>query len=180
MKKLFAVVATIASLFVVTNAFAADIEVTDGWAKASKGMVRNGAAFFDIVNHGDADRVVAAHSDIAERTELHTHIMENNVMKMREVQGGVEVPMHGTVHFKPGGYHVMFIGLNEPLEEGQKIDITLDFEKAGEVPVTIDVVNTMSMGPKGGAGMDHGNMNHGDMKHDGSGKAEGKMKMNSN
>ena len=58
MKKLFAIVATVASLFVVTNAFAADIEVKDAWAKASKGMVRNGAAFFDVVNSGAADRLV--------------------------------------------------------------------------------------------------------------------------
>ncbi|WP_417836810.1 copper chaperone PCu(A)C [Thalassospira tepidiphila] len=165
MKKLFAIVATVASLFIVTNAFAADIEVKDAWAKASKGMVRNGAAFFDVVNTGTADRIVSVRSDLAERTELHTHIMENNVMKMREVQGGVEVPMHGSVQFKPGSYHVMFIGLNKPLEEGEKIDITLEFEKAGDVPVTIDVLNTMAMGPNGGAGMGHGH---------------GKMKMNSN
>ncbi|KXJ57250.1 MAG: hypothetical protein AXW12_06635 [Thalassospira sp. Nap_22] len=165
MKKLFAIVATIASLFIVTNAFAADIEVKDAWAKASKGMVRNGAAFFDVVNTGAADRIVSVRSDLAERTELHTHIMENNVMKMREVQGGVEVPMQGSVQFKPGSYHVMFIGLNKPLEEGEKIDITLEFENAGDVPVTIDVLNTMAMGPNGGAGMGHGH---------------GKMKMNSN
>lgn len=161
MKKLFAVVATVASLFIVTNAFAADIEVKDAWAKASKGMVRNGAAFFDVVNSGAADRLVGVRSDLADRTELHSHIMENNVMKMRQVQGGVEVPMHGSVHFKPGSYHVMFIGLNEALEEGQKVDITLEFEKAGDVPVTIDVLNTMSMGPKGKAGTGHG---HGSMK----------------
>ncbi|MBO6578089.1 MAG: copper chaperone PCu(A)C [Thalassospira sp.] len=165
MKKLFAIVATIASLFIVTNAFAADIEVKDAWAKASKGMVRNGAAFFDVVNAGAADRIVSVRSDLAERTELHTHIMENNVMKMRQVQGGVDVPMHGSVQFKPGSYHIMFIGLNKPLEEGEKIDITLEFEKAGDVPVTIDVLNTMAMGPNGGAGMGHGH---------------GKMKMNSN
>lgn len=161
MKKLFAVVATVASLFIVTNAFAADIEVKDAWAKASKGMVRNGAAFFDVVNSGAADRLVGVRSDLADRTELHSHIMENNVMKMRQVQGGVEVPMNGSVHFKPGSYHVMFIGLNEALEEGQKVDITLEFEKAGDVPVTIDVLNTMSMGPKGKAGTGHG---HGSMK----------------
>ncbi|MBC06711.1 copper chaperone PCu(A)C [Thalassospira sp.] len=171
MKKLFAIVATVASLFVVTNAFAADIEVKDAWAKASKGMVRNGAAFFDVINSGDADRIVGVRSDLADRTELHTHIMENNVMKMREVQGGVEVPMHGSVHFKPGSYHVMFIGLNKALEEGQKIDITLEFEKAGDIPVTIDVLNTMSMGPNGGAGMGHG-MGHG--------QKQNKMQMNSN
>ncbi len=161
MKKLFAIFATVASLFIVTNAFAADIEVKDAWAKASKGMVRNGAAFFDVVNSGAADRLVGVRSDLADRTELHSHIMENNVMKMRQVQGGVEVPMHGSVHFKPGSYHVMFIGLNEALEEGQKVDITLEFEKTGDVPVTIDVLNTMSMGPKSRAGTGHG---HGSMK----------------
>lgn len=165
MKKLFAIVATLASLFVVTNAFAADIEIKDAWAKASKGMVRNGAAFFDVVNHGGPDRIVGVRSKLADRTELHTHIMENNVMKMREVKGGVEVPMHGTVHFKPGSYHVMFIGLNKALEEGQKIDIVLELEKAGDIPVTIDVLNTMAMGPKGGKGMDHGHDHGHDHDH---------------
>lgn len=158
MKKLFAVIATVASLFVAGQAIAADIEIKDAWTKASIGKVRNGAAFFTVMNHGmTADRIVGVRSDLAEKTELHTHIMENNVMKMREVEGGVDVPMHGEVMFKPGSYHVMMIGLKAPLKQGEMVTVTLEFEKAGDVPVMINVMDAMAKGP---AGMDHGTMEH--------------------
>ncbi|MCC9624297.1 copper chaperone PCu(A)C [Thalassospira sp. MA62] len=162
MKKLFAVLATVASLFVVTSAFAADIEISNAWTKASIGQVRNGAAFFTVKNHGAADRIVGVRSDLADKTELHTHIMENDVMKMRQVEGGVDVPMHGDVMFKPGSYHVMLIGLHKPLEEGEMVNVTLEFENAGDVPVMINVMDAMSKGPDGIMG----GMDHGDMKHD--------------
>ena len=158
MKKLFAVIATVASLFVAGQAIAADIEIKDAWSKASIGKVRNGAAFFTVTNNSmTADRIVGVRSDLAEKTELHTHIMENNVMKMREVEGGVDVPMHGEVMFKPGSYHVMMIGLKAPLKQGEMVSITLEFEKAGDVPVMINVMDAMAKGP---TGMDHGNMEH--------------------
>ena len=160
MKKLFAVLATVMSLFVVTNAFAADIEIKDAWSKASIGQVRNGAAFFNVVNHGMADRIVGVRSDLADKTELHTHIMENNVMKMRKVEGGVEVPMQGEVMFKPGSYHVMLIGLKKPLEQGEMVKVTLEFEKAGDVPVMIHVMDAKAKGPAGMGSMNHGGMNH--------------------
>ncbi|MBN8198081.1 copper chaperone PCu(A)C [Thalassospira povalilytica] len=162
MKKLFAVLATLASLFVVTNAFAADIEIKDAWAKASLGQVRNGAAFLTVVNHGGADRIIGVRSDLADKTELHTHIMANNVMKMRQVEGGIDVPMHGEVLFKPGSYHVMMMGLKKPLEQGEMIQVTLEFEKAGDIPVMIHVMDAMAKGP---AGMDHGQMDHNQMEH---------------
>lgn len=163
MKKLFAVLATVASLFVVTNAFAGDIEIKDAWSKASIGQVPNGAAFFTVVNSGDADRIVGVRSDLAEKTELHTNIMENNIMKMRQVEGGIDVPMDGEVQFKPGSYHVMMIGLKNPLEEGKMIQMTLEFEKAGDVPVMIHVMDGMAKGPSGMDSMDGGKMDHGDM-----------------
>lgn len=158
MKKLFAVVATIASLFVATSAFAADIEIKDAWTKASLGQVRNGAAFFKVENNGAADRIIGVRSDLAEKTELHTHIMKDNVMKMRQVEGGVDVPMHGGVMFKPGSYHVMMMGLKKPLEEGEMINVTLEFEKAGDVPVMIQVLGPLAKGPAGMGEMDHGKM----------------------
>ncbi|MBX2829642.1 MAG: copper chaperone PCu(A)C [Rhodospirillales bacterium] len=169
MKKLFAVIATLASLFTVSNAFAADIEIKDAWAKASIGQVRNGAAFFQVINSGPADRIIGVRSDLADRTELHTHIMENNVMKMREVQGGVEVPMHGGVLFQPGSYHVMLIGLKKPLVEGEMVSVTLEFEKAGDIPLMIEVVAPMGKGP---SGTGHGHMGQ---DHMGQGQVPGHM-----
>ena len=117
MKKLFAVITTLAGLFAATQAFAADIEIRDAWAKASLGKVPNGAAFLTVENTGMADRIVGVKSELADKTELHTHIMDNNVMKMRPVEGGIDVPMHGEVMFKPGSYHIMLIGLHKPLED---------------------------------------------------------------
>ncbi len=162
--------ATIASLFVATTAFAADIEIKDAWSKASLGQVRNGVAFLTVVNHGDADRVVGVRSDLANKTELHTHTMTDNVMKMHKVEGGIDVPMHGTVMFKPGSYHVMLMGLKKPLAEGEMIKVTLEFEKAGDVPVMINVLDALAKGPAGMGDMDHGSMDHdkmddGDMDH---------------
>lgn len=167
MKKLFAVLATVASLFVASSAFAADIEIRDAWAKASMGQVRNGAAFMTVINHGGPDRIVGVRSDLADKTELHTHIMTNNVMKMRRVEGGIDVPMHDKVLFKPGSYHVMFIGLKKPFKEGETVHVTLEFEKAGDVPVMIKIMNPMA---KGAGGMDHGKMKHHGDDHDGHGK----------
>ncbi|WP_349593773.1 copper chaperone PCu(A)C [Thalassospira sp. NFXS8] len=131
----------VAGIAVALPAFAGDITISDAWAKESIGRVPNGAAFFVIHNDGGADKIVGATSDLADRTELHTHIMENNVMKMRRVEGGVDVPANGELAFKPGSYHVMMLDLHEPLKAGQHVALTLQFEKAGEVPVEVAVIS---------------------------------------
>ncbi|WP_245835236.1 copper chaperone PCu(A)C [Thalassospira mesophila] len=131
----------VAGIVTALPAFAGDITISDAWAKESIGRVPNGAAFFIIHNAGAADKIVGATSDLADRTELHTHIMENNVMKMRRVEGGVDVPASGELAFKPGSYHVMFLDLHTPLKAGQHIPLTLQFEKAGDVPVDVDVIS---------------------------------------
>lgn len=157
--KSFMTVVAALTLLVSAPAFAdhdhaakGDIHIAGAWAKASIGQVPNGAAFMTIENAGAADRVVAATSDIADRTELHTHLMENNVMKMRQVDG-IDVPMHGSVMLEPGSYHVMLLGLHAPLVEGDEVSITLEFEKAGTMTVPVKVVSPKESAPMGG--MDH-------------------------
>jgi copper(I)-binding protein len=131
------------------------------WARASAGPVHNGAAYLTVHNSGAADSLVAVSGDVAERVELHTHLMEGDVMKMRRVEA-VEVPAHGMAALEPGGFHVMLIGLAQPLKEGQHFPLTLTFRDAGEVAVEVKVEAVGSMGP---AGAGHGTMEHGTMDH---------------
>lgn len=156
------------SLAAVTSATAhemkfADFTIEHPWARASAGPARNSAAFMTIRNAGAADRLVAAAGDVAERVELHTHIMEGDIMRMRQVEA-VEVPANGTAILRPGSFHVMLIGLAGPLKEGDSFPLTLTFEKAGEVTLEVSVEAIGSMGAEGmDHGMGQGNMNHGDM-----------------
>jgi len=136
------------------------MQIEHPWARASAGPVRNGAAFLVIHNSGDADRLVAVAGEVAERVELHTHIMENDVMKMRRVEA-IEVPADGMVALQPGGFHIMMLGLALPLEEGGHFPLTLTFEKAGSITVEVAVAGVGSMGPaaaQGSGTMDHGTM----------------------
>lgn len=148
-KKLFAAMIAAAGIFVAVQAQAGTIEISDIWVKASIGKAPNSAAFFIVTNKGPADKIVDVTSDLAKRTELHTHIMENNIMKMRRVAGGVDVPANGSVAFKPGSYHVMLIGLHAPLKVGEKVSFTLHFQNAGDVPVTADVKPALGMNTHG-------------------------------
>ena len=139
------------------------IAVMDPYARVSSPVAKSGAAFMEIANHGDTDdRLVAASSPAAARVELHTHIDDGNgVMLMREVEDGFAIPAGESHTLQRGGDHVMFMGLNQPLEQGQEITVTLVFEEAGEVEVAIPVDNER-MDAHGDH--DHGH-EHGDHSH---------------
>ena len=138
------------------------LKIDHPWARASAGPARNSAAFMTIHNAGDADRLVAAAADVSERVELHTHMMEGDVMKMRQVEA-IEVPAGGMAELQPGGFHVMLIGLKAPLKEGEHFPLTLTFEKAGEMTLEVTVEAITSMGGGMNQGSGHGTMNHGTM-----------------
>ncbi len=151
MMKRFALAAALV-LGLSTPSWAGDITVENVWARASAGMARAGAAFMTIKNTGDADKLVSARANVSKATELHTHIHDNGVMKMRQVP---EIAVaKGMTMLQPGGLHVMFMGLNEPLKEGTKFPLTLVFEKAGEMTVDVMVKKAGEMG----MGMQHGKM----------------------
>lgn len=100
---------------------------------------RQGAGFMTIRNTGAvADRLVAATSPVAGRVELHTHLRDGDVMRMRPVQD-IPVPAGGSATLQPGGLHLMFMGLNRPLVAGETIPVTLRFAEAGEVTVQLRV-----------------------------------------
>jgi copper(I)-binding protein len=81
-------------------------------------------------------RVVSASSDVSKVTELHTHIHDNGVMRMRRVKY-IEIPAHGTVALQPGGYHVMLIGLKHPLKPGDPVHIDLTLDDGEVVPIDL-------------------------------------------
>jgi len=139
------------------HAMPAKVKVMNAWARATPGLVKNGGAYFTAVNGGgQADRIIGVSSDMASRTELHTHLNDNGVMRMRQVKDGIEVPPGGKVTFKPGGYHIMFIGLKKPFKKGDSFPVTIVFEKAGKQTVNVSVKTVGAM---------DGGMKH-DMKHD--------------
>ena len=102
-------------------------------------MGANGAAYMIIKNTGDtADKLLRAESQVSEVVELHISEMNDGVMKMRQVEY-IEAPAGGQAELKPGGLHIMLIGLKQDLVEGESIDITLYFEEAGKVRVSAEV-----------------------------------------
>ncbi|TAN71984.1 MAG: copper chaperone PCu(A)C [Magnetospirillum sp.] len=127
-----------ALLLLGTQAHAADIEVVAPFMRAAPVTGGNGAAFLAITNHGGEDRLIGAQSGISKTVELHVHVKDGDIYRMRKVDA-IAVPMHGKVELKPGGDHVMFIGLLAPVKEGTKVPLTLVFEKAGKVTVEVPV-----------------------------------------
>lgn len=121
-----------------------NLTVSGAFARASPMMAQAGAGFMIITNAGEADKLVAAKSDISEVVELHTHIEENGMKAMRKVDF-IDVPANGSVELKPGSYHVMFINLKERLQQGATVNVTLTFEKAGDVAVTLPVMGPGAM-----------------------------------
>lgn len=115
------------------------IQVEQAWARASAGQARTGAAYMTLVNHGQAaDRLVKVASMVAEKTELHSHVMDGDVMRMRPI-AAVEVNPGEPSVLKPGGLHVMLIGLKAPLKAGGSFMLDLTFEKAGTIQVKVAI-----------------------------------------
>jgi periplasmic copper chaperone A len=113
--------------------------VSDAWARSSPMLERAGAAYLVIQNNGAAeDRLLSVESDVARTIELHETKEMNGMMQMSPVPN-ILVPAGGKAELKPGGFHVMLIGLNRELKAGDKIQLTLNFEKAGKIPVTAEV-----------------------------------------
>jgi copper(I)-binding protein len=128
MKKLLALLFFFAALPAL-----AQVQIDKPWARATPPGATVGGGYMTIKNAGAADKLVAASSPAAAKVELHVHINDNGVMKMREVPGGYDIPAKGSFELKPGGAHLMFMNLKAPLKEGDKVPVTLKFEKAGEV-----------------------------------------------
>lgn len=112
------------------------LKVGHPWARATPRGASVGAGYLTVTNTGKtADRLVGGETDAAKRFELHKMTMDNGVMKMRPLRNGLEIKPGQTVTLKPGGYHVMLVGLRKPLVKGEHVEATLRFEKAGTLHV---------------------------------------------
>src|SRR6516225_5780232 len=121
------------------------LQVSNAWARATPAKAENGVAFVTIQSPAP-DRLVSALSPVAKKAELHTMEMAGMVMKMRPL-AGLDIPAGQPVTLKPGGEHIMLMGLNGPLREGQSFPLTLTFEKAGAREVTVPVGKAGAAGP---------------------------------
>jgi copper(I)-binding protein len=124
-------------------------KVEAAWARPTVAGQGAGGGFLKITGGATADKLLSASADVSKAVELHTMEMDGNVMRMRQIPA-IDVPAGGTVELKPGGRHVMFMGLTQPLKAGTRFPLTLRFEKAGEVKVDMEIA---AQAPGGAAPM---------------------------
>jgi hypothetical protein len=138
-----------------SNALSEDVKsvsITKAWARATPGGATVGAAYGEIRNDGaEADTLVSATSPAAGRVEIHTHAHEDGVMKMRRLEK-LEIPAKGSVTLAPGGHHIMLFDLAGPLKAGDRLSLTLTFEKAGALSAEAEVAAVGAAGPGAVAG----------------------------
>lgn len=130
---------------------AGTLTIEQPWSRVTPSGAKVAGGYLRITNTGSAsDRLIGGTFPLAGRVEVHEMSMQDNVMRMKQIEGGLEIKPGATVELKPGSYHLMFMELKEPLKEGQVLKGTLVFEKAGTVEVEYAV---RAMGaPAGGHG----------------------------
>lgn len=117
-----------------------ELTVTTPWTRATPGGAKIAGGYLKITNNGSAsDRLLGAATTAAARVEIHEMSMTDGVMKMRPLPNGLDVKPGETVELKPGGYHMMFMDLKQPLKQGETVKATLRFEKAGTLDVNFNV-----------------------------------------
>jgi copper(I)-binding protein len=137
----------ICTLLFSINSFAQEVEIQNQYARATPPHTTNSAIFFTIANNTDKNiELVAVKSDVAERTELHSHVSEDGLMKMRQIEK-IMINAHGQTTLQPGGYHVMLLGLKAPLTEGDNLTLMLYFDNGDEVTL-ITPIQKITMSQK--------------------------------
>jgi len=138
-----------------------DLEIADPWTRVMQPGQQAGGGYIAITNRGaEPDRLVHASTPRAARTEIHSMEIVNDVMTMRPVDGGLDIASSETLSLEPGGYHLMFIGVTEPFEEGEIVAVTLEFESAGRVDLEFQV-RGMAHGRAPADGQDDDDTGHG-------------------
>lgn len=132
---------------------AGDLVITQAWSRATPGGAKLGSGYLTIENKGTApDRLIGGSSELAARIQIHEMTMNNGIMTMRPLEAGLAIEPGKTIKLAPGGYHLMLFDLKRPLKQGDRVPITLEFEKAGKVSIVLDVQGIGAMGP---AASDH-------------------------
>jgi copper(I)-binding protein len=130
---------------------AGDLLITQAWSRQTPSGAKVAGAYLTIENKGTtADRLVSGSTDVAGRFEIHEMAMDGGVMKMRPLDNGIAIDPGKTVKLAPGGYHVMLMDLKSQFKQGDKVPVTLQFEKAGKVNVSLDVQGVGAQAPGGG------------------------------
>lgn len=129
---------------------AGDMQIANAWTRATPNGAPAGGAFVTLTNKGQiADRLLGASSDVAKAVEVHKMSMNDGVMNMAQLVDGLLIEPGVTVELKPGSFHMMMIGLNAPIKQGDMVKITLEFEHAGKVDVVFEAARI------GAPSMDH-------------------------
>jgi periplasmic copper chaperone A len=127
---------------------AGDLVISQAWSRATPGGAKVAGGYLTIENKGTAaDKLVSVSADIAGKAEVHEMAMDNGVMKMRLLDKGLVIDPGKTVKFAPGGYHLMLQELKGPFKQGDKVPVTLQFEKAGKVAVSLEVQGVGAQAP---------------------------------
>src|SRR3954470_17327968 len=139
---------------------AGDLVISQAWSRATPNGAKIAGGYLTIENKGTApDKLIGGSGDIAGKVEVHEMSVNNGVMTMRPLDKGLAIEPGKTVKLAPGGYHLMMFDLKGPLKQGEKVPVTLEFEKAGKVNVSLDVQGVGAQAP---GGMEHSG--HMDMK----------------
>jgi copper(I)-binding protein len=144
----FAFVALFAAPVRAEEVKAGDLVITQAWSRATPGGAKIAGGFLTIENQGATpDRLIGGTADVAAKIEVHEMSMKDGVMTMRGLDSGLTIEPGKTVKLAPGGYHLMMFDLTGPLKQGDKVPVTLQFEKAGNVKVSLDVQGVGAQAP---------------------------------
>ena len=147
------------SISITLPAWAGESLNVQGWARATASKGSNGVAYVTIKNSSDlTDQLLSGNSPAAKNVSLHNHFVEDGMMKMRAV-GSVKIPAYSTVVMKPGGLHLMLMGIKSPLVKGGSLELTLTFQKAGTFTIPVKILGIGAKGA-GDAHEMHGKKEH--------------------
>ena len=134
------------SLFLLSFTAHADVaknvNVEQSYVRSAIQQQRNSAAFMNLTNQGAQGAIVNAKSTVAKIVELHTHINDSGVMRMRKIEQ-IDLPTDKVIKLQPGGLHIMLLGLNRDLKPGDRVDVTLGFDDGSEKVLQVPVQNMM-------------------------------------
>jgi len=149
------------------------LAISQAWSRATPGGAKVAGGYLTIENKGPAaDRLIGGSTDAAAKVEVHEMASKDGVMTMRELAGGLPISPGATVKLAPGGFHLMLVDIKKPLKQGDKVTVTLNFEKVGKKEVSFNVLGVGAKGPDDAAAASGGTVDHDKMQMDHS-----KMKM---
>ncbi|MCA6114132.1 copper chaperone PCu(A)C [Bradyrhizobium sp. WSM 1738] len=138
---------------------AGDLVITQAWSRATPSGAKIAGGYLTVENKGSAaDRLVGASGENIGKVEVHEMAMKNGVMTMRPLDKGLTIEPGKTVKLAPGGYHLMLMDLKQPFKQGDKVPLTLEFEKAGKISLSLDVQAVGAQAPGGAMKHDHSGM----------------------